>query len=485
MPCPPAVLCLIVLLTGCAALPPPPRDPAAAACLDLYEAVDAAVERAGVRPSYPRRVPGFPYLRVDRHLAAYRDRPLAGPELAAWWQAMAALDQEARALELAALSLAELERLDALDPAPLPAALGDCATRLGTTDLADPRRLAALGRAARVPSDYRPLNRVLGLYPLSALPVSLGIARYQRETLAIFAGPAPPLRGRLLRYRPPPGPAAAPPPAADGLGRPRPEPLPLAALFAAHAPVFEIDTAGDFDRPGMPVWVKDRPTVDPAVPAVYRYVSYTRWQGRPLLQLNYLIWFAGRPLEGPLDILGGALDGLLWRVTLGPDGAPLLYDSIHPCGCYHMFFPGPGLRLRAAAGALPEPPLLPRPAPRPGPGQRLVLRLASGSHYLQQVYADRAAGTPWLWRDYGELYATPVAGGGRRSLFGPDGLVPGSERLERWLLWPMGIPSPGAMRERGHHAVAFVGRRQFEDPGLLESLFEPAPRPSGTAQARQ
>jgi len=26
-------------------------------------------------------------------------------------------------------------------------------------------------------------------------------------------------------------------------------------------------------------------------------------------------------------------------VTFAPDGEPLVYDSIHPCGCYHLFFP--------------------------------------------------------------------------------------------------------------------------------------------------
>ena len=35
----------------------------------------------------------------------------------------------------------------------------------------------------------------------------------------------------------------------------------------------------------------------------------------------------------------------------------------------------------------------------------------------------------------------------------------------------MGIRSPGAMRQWGHHATAFVGRRHFDDPYLIEQLF--------------
>lgn len=32
------------------------------------------------------------------------------------------------------------------------------------------------------------------------------------------------------------------------------------------------------------------------------------------------------------------------------------------------------------------------------------------------------------------------------ALFIPDGMVTGTERAERWLLWPMGIQNPGAMQ---------------------------------------
>jgi hypothetical protein len=37
----------------------------------------------------------------------------------------------------------------------------------------------------------------------------------------------------------------------------------------------------------------------------------------------------------------------------------------------------------------------------------------------------------------------------------------------------MGVPDPGAMRQWGRHATAFVGRRHFDDPFLIERYFEP------------
>jgi hypothetical protein len=56
-------------------------------------------------------------------------------------------------------------------------------------------------------------------------------------------------------------------------------------------------------------------------------------------------------------------------------------------------------------------------------------------------------------------------------MFSPDSLAPGSERLERFILWPTGVVSPGAMRQWGRHAVAFVGERHFDDPFSMDKMF--------------
>ncbi len=479
-----AGLLLLGAVAGCATNPPqPPNDPAAARCLDGYAALDAAVAEHGTTPSSPARIAGFPYLRVDRFLAGFREQALPPVETTAWLTRLNTLDRQARAVEWTSLPVgvrAELNRhLASADG--VPAALVACADLLRAADLADAGRLALIWERARVPDDYRTANQVLGLYPLTLLPVDYGVYRYQEETRALFARPLAtlPVQGKLHRY----GPSDATPIASDfaaiprdALGIPEPTPAQREALFAAHAPIWEIDTATDADQPGSPSWQADgAPSVDATEPVVYRYVSHTRWRGEPLLQLNYLIWFAARPRTGAFDILGGPLDGVLWRVTLDHSGQALLYDSIHACGCYHLLFPRMDIQLRPETAQWAEPPLAPQAAPVIGYGERAVIRLASGTHYLQRLYADRPGTVTKLdWRDYEALYAIPVENGGRRSLFGPDGLVAGSERAERWLLWPTGVPSPGAMRERGRHAIAFVGRRHFDDADLLDRLFEPA-----------
>ena len=186
-----------------------------------------------------------------------------------------------------------------------------------------------------------------------------------------------------------------------------------------------------------------------------------------LLQLNYIVWF---PARNSHDIYGGRFDGIDWRVTLGPDGEPWLYDAMHNCGCYHEFFPSRHLRLRPGArGPYAEPPLVPEAAPG---GEPVVLRIAHQTHYIQRIYRGRAGAPakPMAWRRYDALLALPD-GARHRSMFGAHGIVPGSERPERFLLWPSGVRSPGAMRQWGHHDTAFVGHRHFDDPYLLQSLF--------------
>jgi hypothetical protein len=116
------------------------------------------------------------------------------------------------------------------------------------------------------------------------------------------------------------------------------------------------------------------------------------------------------------------------------------------------------------------------------PASRFQVRLEAATHYVVGVDAvtPHAAGVPaaadaggsYRLLEMDTLRSLPWPAGGRRSLYAPDGLVPGTERAERWLFWPMGIASPGAMRQWGRHATAFIGRRHFDDPRLFDQRFE-------------
>lgn len=482
---------LMLVLAGCSTAPSrPAAPPEAHACLAFLNMSDDTVRQAGMGDAQATRVPGFPYLRIDRFLASFAGDDLSPAGLQMWIGQMRQLDLAGRAKEYRALSAAQRTRLDSGAPTAedLWQRARACGARLQRLDMEDGRARTRLLKVARVPSDYVLWQQILGLYPLTSIGVLQGVRRYHSEVEQTYATPLNqlPVQGRLVRFMPPTedlpltssGVAAILQRSADNpLRIPHPDGPERRRLFAAFAPVWEVDVAGDADRLGMPYWSR-RPEVNTRQPVVFTHLSYARFAGEILLQLNYIVWFPARPRTGALDLLGGRLDGIIWRVTLAADGQPLIYDSVHNCGCYHRFFPTPRLRLVRRRVGFEEPVLVPQRV-RLDPSRK-VLRIAATSHAVQRVYS--ASGTPtaasaevgYRFREYDLLRALPI-GDGYRSLFGPGGIVPDTERRERCLLWPTGVDSPGAMRQWGRHAVAFVGERYFDAPRLIERYFERVP----------
>jgi hypothetical protein len=373
------------------------RD-ALAHCERLFEALDDLVEAAGVRDDRATPVKGFPYLRVNRFLASYR-RESMSPEAAAWWlNRMRRLDQEARAIELANLPDAYLPSLppEVRDPQSRVGRLNKCSGKLARRDLASAARLEQLRSSADAADDYRTWQRILGLYPLTALAFYQGVLKYQSDTRDTFATPVEdlPIAGRLIGY----GPKAAwiPPNGSrvrdlehsrgNPLGVPIPEGAVLDRLIAANAPLLEVDESSPNDRIGVPVLSRRGAAyVDTSHPTAFVRISHARYLGEPLLPLVYGFWFPGRPKTGGLDLLGGHLDALIWRVTLDAEGEPLLCDSIHSCGCYQMFFPTPRVQLRPREPVFEEPVLVPARLGRRPAGRGIVIRVASGTHYIENV----------------------------------------------------------------------------------------------------
>jgi hypothetical protein len=476
------LLVLVLVAGGCASLDDTFRAHLDApseqvrGCADWYVALDRAIDEAGVRDAQHARVAGFPYLRVDRTLAALRERAAqSSPALNAYAERLGELDFEARAHEIANLPRERIERKFALQRT------RDCGRLLRELDLARPQARAAMLQGARVPDEYSLAGRVVGLYPLTRLAFARGIRRWEEETTESFKSEK---SDSGVRYAPPSGNWLPRRAVAGVLARANFDPLrqpqlserDFASLAEIYAPSFEIAISGEHDRFGELRWRRGAqvPEVNAAELAVYVHPAYTRYGERLLLQLVYTIWFPERPPRGAVDFLAGHLDGIIWRVTLAPDGEPLVYDSIHPCGCYHLFFPTPRARPRPAPDALEEWAFVPHSLPRVGEEERPVVRLASGTHYIEGVSLVRGPDslTRYVFHAYDELRSLPRLDGGRASAFGPDGLIAGTERLERLFFWPTGVPSAGAMRQWGRHATAFVGRRHFDDADLIERRFE-------------
>lgn len=490
---------VLAFLGGCASLAP--SDPflesgaePVAECARWYQALDRETESAGVRDAQYARVDGFPYLRVDRLHAALRGRASSSEvALQAFGDALLELDLASRRHEIRNLPRASLEALPGDDGRAGPAAVlrrtTECGRLLRELAFAKPELRSAVLQAARVPDDYSTVARLAGFYALTRHALAGGVDRWESETRAAFAAyRTQPADRKVLRYSAPAHTAHVPPVSRaevaellarrDALGRPVLGERDLARLAIAYAPQLEVETTADYDRFGELAWARGRsvPTVDGSRLAVYVHPAYTLYgegeEAPVLLQLVYTAWFPERPARGAVDILAGALDAVVWRVTLAPDGEPVLYDAMHACGCYHEFFPTPRARRKPAPDPSEEWAFVPASLPRVRDGERPVVRLATGTHAIAAVgVSDEESLVRYELRPYDELRSLERPEGAFRSVFGPDGLIAGTERAERFLLWPAGVRSAGAMRQWGRHATAFVGRRHFDDADLVARRF--------------
>lgn len=451
----------MALLSACALHAPVPDDDCAARFAALHAATTST------RDAQYHRLDDFPGLRSDRMLAALGAQAASLAARRLWLQRLAANDRDASSIERGNLPSRRQASL------PSEATLETCRQQQIQRLERDPQAFARAVESARVPADYRGWARMVGLYPLARPAYRRAIAAWQREAAA---QQAPTDSAAWLGYQPLREASPGTPGLLlqhDALGLPQATPAQLAALFERHAPELRIEQRSSADRPGTPRFESDgRRSFDRQNPTVYRQHGWSRLGGRWHLQLVYQFWFGERPATGALDLYAGELDGLLWRVTLDDAGNALLFDAVHPCGCWHAFFlPADSpLQFRQSAG---EEQRLAKRLALAG-RQAPTLWLRGGDHALLWV-DDRASPFPtsrYRFAALDELRRLPHPEGSR-SLYGADGLVLGSARLERWLLWPSGVVSPGAMRQWGRHATAFVGQAQFDDPDLLGRYFSP------------
>ncbi|MFL1407550.1 hypothetical protein ACJO2E_19565 [Marinobacter sp. M1N3S26] len=472
-----ALAFVVLVLAGCASYRPP-VPMFSAGCTTAWEDVDQQLHMAGIEDAQGTEIPGYPYLRVNRTLVHVDLKSLDPGQRQDWLNhALANGESALRA------RLKRLESPHGFDPA----RLMQCARRQVETLAADSRRWQALVPEVHQPDAYLDWRRVVGVYPLVRPVLSYQVGKLEEEQAGLFGTSVDGPDARLFAPAP-----LAPAPAEvraildreqawDGVGMPSFEPEELSQLLAYHAPYLMLASSKPYDIPGSPHWNDSQWQVTPPARA-YTLLSRVRWQHQWLPQLVYVFWFDSRPRPHSLDLYGGRLDGLIWRVTLDRNADVLMYESVHPCGCYLQWYPNPD-RLRLVPGSVGDEIMSVLPIVPPANDAttaRATLHLQSGTHYVTDVRfgspsASGKAATRYQMLDYDQLRALPDGQGGHRSLFLPNGLVPGTARLERFLLWPTGVLSPGAMRQWGHHATAFIGKRHFDDPDLLNRYFEPVP----------
>jgi hypothetical protein len=449
-------------------------------CSRFFVSLDERVANAGVADAQYTRIEGYPYLRVDRFLASFRYELADSDKFAAWVRAAQARDREARGVELTNLPDSARTQLQShyqqTDLAKLVAYCGD---QLMTWDMSERDRRRQLLTDMDVAQGYSSYARAMGLYPLTRHALERYYQQWQAELRAEFnRGRVMPTGVRIIDYVPAIEPEAEA--AVLSLGTRTASPLGIPQLSAEdqrslierHAPIWRIQTQDDADKLGVPALRRNRlAAFHYDEPTAYSLLSYTRFNKEILLQISYSVWFSERPALQKNDPHSGRLDGLIWRVTLDREGAPLLFDLVNASGQYHILLPTDRLQTRkgieAAAGLIVALPQGDWAASRP------IITVAAQTHQLIGLAAAESTpvGTRYEITSYHTLRQLPQLNGGTRSLFNPQGLVEGTERGVGIFQWPTGIPAPGAMRQWGNHITSFSSERHFDEARMIEHYF--------------
>ena len=372
------IILLLIISQGCAALiskqfaaerQRPPQ------LQFFFEELDEAIDEAAVRDASGFIVHGFPYLRANRFIASFKNSLATDEQKEYWVRWMQRLDLEARKKEIHNLPLAQIERLSArlgevFDRRTLFNKTAAYSNKLLVHDQHRPGFYDYLQDLVEIPDEYSTALRVVGIYPLTVIPVAAVTRNVYREFRAWHQLPRAELDtiGTVKAY----GPenylsydhdriqALWDRSGSDVLGIPSLSEPVRQFVLKAYAPIFLQDVAAGYDEFGEVVWENDQIAVDSTKPVVYYYFSYARFKGNPILQLNYVIWYSARDGPNAPRIERGRLDGLTVRISLDTNGHPFMVDMMNNCGCYHFFVPSQPQVLRI----LPSPQALDAFVPR-------------------------------------------------------------------------------------------------------------------------
>ncbi|KPJ78564.1 MAG: hypothetical protein AMJ54_02780 [Deltaproteobacteria bacterium SG8_13] len=453
----------------------------------LFAVLDEVIEKYRVREASNFPVPGFPYLRTDRFLWTMGDR-IDGDTHQEWIEAMRQLDLKARQKEIGNLSqdgLQELEKRlqESLDRRQLLVRVSHASEQLLAHDRTQPDYLAAVKASVGVAGEYVTAMRIFGLYPVAAIPVTSATKKQYDVFRQWHEGSLGQLNtdGNLTVFTPGGSEAASrgnlrslfAPSRRSALGVPNLSLEETKALIAAYAPVIEQDVAGIYDLFGKVMWRNGRVKIESGTPTVYYYISHSLLKGEPVLQINYAFWYSGRYGKNSPGIERGPLDGVTFRITFDSEGDPIMADIMNNCGCYYFYVPRKERIAKINSSSDGLYPFVPAWLPDAFPDSRLSLRINSGWHQIQKVFARKLPSDVihYELRPYDELEMLPRPGEGTESVFTSDGIMKDSSRIEPYIFFSMGIPKVGYMRQRGHHAIKLVGRGHFTDTDIYDRYF--------------
>ncbi len=453
-------------------------------CRQMWMAVERSVDESQVGDAETVKVEGYPYLRSNRYLHALAEMASSQEEKLFVLKEMRRLDLQKRKIELLRLDQEKLENL--LD-CPVDASrsrlmnrLADCSKEFMGADTADPDFFEKVRQGVDLDRDYSLWLRSVGLYPITSLVVDIVAKNAQAEMVDHFSRSAADTTwDGMVTFKEPAQAAVTANEVVEIVQKSRTKPF-LSYRLTSHdslllarkfAPLLSTGNLENHDKFGKIILEEGKLSVDHQTPVVYYYFSQTFIQGSPALQLNYVIWFAKRTKPAPW-FEKGDFDGLTFRLTLGRDAQPIFVDVMLNCGCYHfVLYDGKKVSglIQDAAGFQPT---VGGEIPQRHGNEQFHFKIRPGWHQVDQILASPAASADlnYQLRPYEELEY--IADQNRSaSLFDSQGLVPGSNRLERFFLFCMGIPKVGTMRQRGRHPITLIGRGYFDDPYLFDTSF--------------
>jgi len=423
-------------------------------CRARYAEIDARVQAAGAGDANYYRVPGYPYFRTDRVLASFAREVTGIEEIGGWTRRMREFDQEAREFEYLNLGMSTQER------AAWRFELLQCGKALASIELDDPAAYQKLLDIVAPKAEYTVKSAApQGSSCLASHESSLlqGFKDQLSADTKLQLWQVTPVEDLGLADK---GYAVA---FMDELGFPGLTDSQWRAMAEKYAPALWIETRSTHDQPGSPQWFAGTLGVSIEQPSLNYQITFTRFGEARLVQINYFYWFGGDASDHKTDVDGG-----IWRVTLDNQAMPLVYESLHASGRDHLWFPAQPMKLKAGAK-----PVLPQAEVPEGP---LALRLQAGSHALRRVVALSEAKTEarrgYTLQRYENLFTLPTSAGASRNLFGPDGLVPGTQDSLA-CLWSGRVAKPGALRVLGRLPTSYTGISHFDDARLLDEIFVP------------
>jgi len=209
-------------------------------------------------------------------------------------------------------------------------------------------------------------------------------------------------------------------------------------------------------------------------PKVYAIVKKLPIDGHQRIQLTYTAWYPAHSKMKMIDLEEADIDSCVVRITLDAENAPLFYETIAACGCFHKVFveswveevskqafgpPEKGKKFSVertvkgsigweVAGIVDEPRDHPRrPVVFIKAGDHKVLGLGSAARLRVPANAEKH---PYEMTSYENLYTVAVNGSTEKAAFfdmDNGGKVRGAERSkEKFFLSFVGVDSAGQPR---------------------------------------